>query len=322
VSFLNGSDSAERIGLYTAGRVSAQLPDLLFREQRSGDTGLNAHLEITKDFPKAGKTIGLQVRSDESTRLERSARGYICRGEMPHLVYWLQHAVPVIVMIHERKSGQILWEFVNADNIEIEGQEWELVVPYNQVYDAGAVAAIAALPCYSPYLSRLALDRPWMELLEGGKIVSLEVEEWINQPAAKGTLRLCVCDAEGVKESIYDWIFQTDADMPYVFRLPALFPWADLSVDEDFYRSKEAFAGGEDENGADAPSIRPWSVEAGEIARFALRLSLNELGKSFLTAERFLRRGEFPRPSLADPAQEKIGEAYKNGLKYRLHKKI
>ena len=336
MSFL--SDSAERISLYATGRVSAQLPGLLFREQRSGDTGLNAHLEITEDFPRAGKTIGLQVRSDESTRLERSARGYICRGEMTHLVYWLQHAIPVVVMIHERKSGQILWEFVSAENIEIEGQEWELIVPYNQIYDAGAVAAIAALPCYSPYLSRLALDRPWMELIEGGKIVSLEVEEWINQPAARGTLRLCVCGADGAKESIYDWVFQTDADMPYVFRLPALFPWAYLSVDEEFYRSKGALEPGRGsgisapgdsdtenrargEEGAKAASIYPWAIEAGEIARFLLRLSLNELGKSFLTAERFLRRGEFPQPTLAGSAKGEIDEIYENGLKYKLHKK-
>jgi hypothetical protein len=322
VSFLNDSDTAERIGLYAAGRVSAELPGLLFREQRSGDTGLNAHLEITEDFPKAGKTIGLQVRSDENTHLERSARGYICRGEMSHLVYWLQHAIPVVVMIHERKSGQILWEFVNPESIEIEGQEWELVIPYSQIYGAEAVASIAALPCYSPYLSRLALDRPWMELIEEGKIVSLEVEEWINQPAARGTLRLCVCDTGGAKESIYDWAFQTDADMPFVFRLPALFPWANLSVDEEFYTGRGApdaeYGGGEN---VETSRIRPWSVEAGEIARFLLKLSLNELGKAFLTAERFLRRGEFPQPPLAGWAKSKIDEAYENGLKYKLHRK-
>ncbi|MDR2175954.1 MAG: DUF4365 domain-containing protein [Synergistaceae bacterium] len=320
---MNDSDTAERIGLYTAGRVSAQLPGLLFREQRSGDTGLNAHLEITEDFPKAGKTIGLQVRSDENAHLEHGAEGYVCRGEMSHLVYWLQHAIPVIVMMHERKTGQILWEFVSAENIEIEGQEWELVVPCNQIYSAESVAAITALPSYSPYLSRLALDRPWMELIEGGKIVLLEAEEWINQPAARGTLRLCVCGADGAKESIYDWVFRTEADMPYVFRLPALFPWARLSVDEEFYRSRGASAAvsSEEGDGAEAAFIRPWSVEAGEIARFLLRLSLNELGKSFLTAERFLRRGEFPYPPPAGAAEGRIGEIYENGLKYTLYKK-
>jgi hypothetical protein len=156
-----------------------------------------------------------------------------------------------------------------------------------------------------------------MELIENGKVVSLEVEEWINQPAARGTLRLCVGGADGTKESIYDWMFQTDADLPYIFRLPALFPWADLSVDGEFYRSRGASG---DEEESEAPPVRPWSVEAGEIARFLLRLSLNELGRSFLTAERFLRRGEFPR-SPAGSVKGKIGELYENGLKCRLYKK-
>jgi hypothetical protein len=125
--------------------------------------------------------------------------------------------------------------------------------------------------------------------------------------------------------------------MPYVFRLPALFPWADLSVDEEFYRGKGALgaardAGNPAPEGSDAEGlnpegresaetapIRPWTIEAGEVARFLLRLSLNELGKSFLAAERFLRRGEFPQPP--DAARGGIGGIYENGLKYRLYKK-
>ncbi len=306
------NDIAERIGIYAASRISAQLPGLIFREQRIGDTGLNAHLEITEDYPKMGKAIGLQIRSDENTQLERSARGYVCRGEMSHLAYWLQHAIPVLVMIYEQKSDRILWEFAGADTIEVDGQNWELVVPYDHTYGLEAVAAISELPCYSPYLSRLALDRPWMELIEAGRNVTLEMDEWINQPSARGALRLCVGDIDGGRESVYDWMFQTDADMPHVFRLPALFPWANLSVDEEFYREKEVNLS------AELAPIRPWSVEAGEIAHFLLKLSLNELGKSFLITERFLRRGEFPRPSVMG----KISDGYENSIKFRLHKKI
>ncbi|MDR1731024.1 MAG: DUF4365 domain-containing protein [Synergistaceae bacterium] len=303
---------AERIAVYAASRISARLPELIFREQREGDTGLNAHLEIVEEYPRMGKMIGLQIRSDENARLERSARGYVCRGDMVHLAYWLQHAVPVLVMIYEQKNDRILWEFAGTDTIEIDGAEWELVVPHDHVYGSEAVPAISELPCYSPYLSRLALDRTWMELIEAGRDISVELEEWINRPSDQGTLRLCVGGASGGgAESIYDWAFRTAPDMPHVFRLPALFPWASLSVDEDFYREKES------NPPSDAFPIRPWTVEAGEIARFTLKLSLNELGRSFLTTERFLRRGEFPRTVPAG----KIGDAYESGLKFRLHKK-
>ena len=47
-------------------------------------------------------------------------------------------------------------------------------------------------------------------------------------------------------------------------------------MDGAFYREKGAEPSG---------ALFPWTVEAGEIARFRLRLSLNDLGRSFLTTE-------------------------------------
>jgi hypothetical protein len=115
---------------------------------------------------------------------------------------------------------------------------------------------------------------------------------------------------------VYDWAFQIETDMPYTLRLPALFPWANLSVDEEFYRDKEPET--TSASYTDLAQIRPWTVEAGEIARFMLKLSLNELGKSFLITERFLRRGEFPRPTIMG----RMDRAYEDGIKYRLYKKL
>jgi len=310
------NEMAGRIGVYAASRISAQLPGVIFREQRSGDTGLHAHLEVTDRFPQMDKSIGLQILFDENERIERSARGYVCRGELAHLTYWLQHSIPVLVMVYERKTDRVLWEVANADTVDLDGQEWELVVPNDQVYGPGAVSAISSVPSHSPYLARLALDKPWMELVEMGRGLALEIDEWINRPAARGSLKLCVNNLDGTREAVYDWAFQIETDMPYTLRLPELFPWADLSVDEEFYRDKAAEA--ENASASELAPIRPWTVEAGEIARFMLKLSLNELGKSFLMTERFLRRGEFPRPSIT----RNIDKSYEDGIKYRLYKKL
>ena len=141
---------AERIGIYAASRISALLPELIFREQRGGDTGLNAHLEIAEAYPKMGKVVGLQVRSEEGGSLERTARGYVCRGEMSHVAYWLQHSLPVLVMVYDAQRDRIHWESVSPETIEISGQNWELLVPYDQVYGPDSVGAIVDLPCYSP----------------------------------------------------------------------------------------------------------------------------------------------------------------------------
>jgi len=310
------NEMAGRIGIYAASRISEQLPGVIFREQRSGDTGLHAHLEVTDDFSQMDKSIGLQILFDENERIERSARGYVCRGELAHLTYWLQHSIPVLIMVYERGTDRVLWEAANADTVDIDGQEWELVVPNGQVYGPEAVSAISSLPYYSPYLARLALDKPWMELVEMGRGLTLEIDEWINRPSARGSLKLCVCNLDGTREAVYDWAFRIETDMPYTLRLPELFPWADLSVDEEFYRDKAHDA--ENASASELAPIRPWTVEAGEIARFMLKLSLNELGRSFLMTERFLRRGEFPRPSI----MKNIDKSYEDGIKYRLYKKL
>ncbi|MCR4817324.1 MAG: DUF4365 domain-containing protein [Fretibacterium sp.] len=302
--------NGERMGIYTASRLTARLPDLIFREQRSGDTGLNAHLEVVEEYPKMGKMVGLQVRSESGSEIERTARGYVCRGEMAHVAYWLQHSLPVIVMVYERGQDRLLWEAVTPETIEISGQHWELLVPYDQIYGEESVGRIADLSCYSPYLARLALDRPWMQIIEMGRGILLEMDEWLNQPSARGSLRLSVLSENGEKESVYEWPFQTNPDMPHVFRLASLFPWANIELDSDFYREK---------TGAETipNSLAPWTVEAGEIARFRLRLLLNELGRSFLTTELFLRRGEFPLTDFSGG----LGTEYEKGIKFQLYKK-
>ncbi len=303
------SDIAERIGIYSVSRISARLPGLIFREQRSGDTGLNAHLEITEEYPRTGKAIGLQIRSSDEERFERTARGYVCRGEMTHMAYWLQHSLPVLIMLHDSRSNSVLWQIADAETIEIINQSWELLIPHDNVYGPEAVPVISALPCYSPYLARLALDSPWMSLIENGHGVFLEMEEWINQPSERGSLRLCVEKAGEGLESVYEWAFNTDPDMPHIFRLPALFPWAKLSIDENFYREKGVIP--------QEGSLAPWVVEAGEIARFQIRLSLNDLGNAFLVHDRFIRRGVFPTP----PVTSIPNPDYEKGIKLRLYEK-
>ena len=41
---------------------------------------MHAHLEVTSHFPKMGKSIGLQIRSDGSERIERSDVPQAFRG--------------------------------------------------------------------------------------------------------------------------------------------------------------------------------------------------------------------------------------------------
>jgi hypothetical protein len=98
--------------------------------------------------------------------------------------------------------------------------------------------------------------------------------------------------------------------MPYVAVFPRLFPWADVSVDEEFYENYDSddydFECGvwDNEDGcyimhtqtfekwrSELMPIRPYEVSSGEVARFRLRLTLSDIGKSFLELDSYLSNG-------------------------------
>lgn len=279
---------------------------LIFRTQRDDFTGLNAHLEITGEN---SRVVGLRVCISEES--EKSSRGYIISGDTEIAAYWLQHSLPVVIMLYERESKKIFYESVSTENLEIAGRKWELVIPYEKEYNGeNAAQEIKNLTCTSPYLARLALDKALIELINQGQEIFLELDEWINQPSSRGNLRICITGHDS--EQVYQWPFDINPDVPQVLRLPELFPWAEISIDEDFYSAKNF-------HDFDSNLLAPYIIESGEIARFRFKLELNSLGKSFLIAEPYICRGIFPTMN-----QQNIsyGSEYESGLKFQLYRKI
>ncbi|MBQ7576770.1 MAG: DUF4365 domain-containing protein [Synergistaceae bacterium] len=279
------------------------MKNLIFRTQREGSTGLNAHLEITGENPRV---VGLRVCTSEEA--DKSARGYIIRGDTEIAAYWLQHSLPVVIMVYEHERNKIFWESVSTENLEIAGRKWEIIIPYENEYNDEAARRIANLTCTSPYLARLALDKALIELISTGREIFLELDEWINQPSSRGNLRICIPGPDG---GVYQWPFETSPDVPQVLSLPGLFPWASMSIDEEFYSAKNF-------HDFDTNTLAPYVIESGEIARFRFKLELNSLGKSFLAAEPYICRGIFPSSN----QNISYGNEYESGLKFQLYKRV
>lgn len=291
-------NAIKRLGIYKAsGITNTQMDNIIFREQREDLTGLNAHLELTD-----GRISG--IRLYVSNECEKSARGYICRGETVHAAYWIQHSLPVIFMVYEHERSRILYEPATTENIEIAGSEYEILIPYDSEYNAGSYDRIMNQTCTSPYLAKLAIAKTWMELIRSERDIYIELEEWINQPETHGNLRLIVNGTDG---GVYHWPFKAKDNMPHVMCLPSLFPWANIHIDEEYYRSVNLHE--PEEN-----MLLPYVTEGGEIAKFRFRLELNSLGHAFLAAEPFICMGI--RPSMPDV---KYGHEYESGLKYQLY---
>ena len=297
-----------RTGIYSVGRIADGLTEFIFREQISGVTGIDGHIEIYRPSYNPSRILGVKVYSVGESGSEDAC---VCSGSNDNLIYWFQHSIPVLIMVHDSSAGKVFWEHLREDNITFSGAEWSIAVPKAQEFNEYAAKNICEIPSYSPNLSRLAIDRPWMDIIESGNHrLFIIAEENINRPTGRGILKINITDPAGGKQHIYDWPFFIDPDLPFVYRFRELFPWAEITADQDFYDSR---AENEANSGAPLCVIRPWATEAGEIAHFRLEMRLSELGRSFLRADQYICGAHYDKGKLSGG----FGPTYENGLKFK-----
>ena len=295
-----------RAGVYSVGRVADKFSEFIFREQISGVTGIDGHIEIYGSSSDPTRVLGVKVYSVDANNRKDV---YVCSGSNDNLIYWFQHSIPVLIIAYDNKSGKMFWEHLREDNITVSKKEWSINVPKTQEFNEDAVKIVFEIPSYSPNLCKLAVDRPWMDLIDiGNNRLFIIAEENINRPTRRGMLKINIADLTGEKQHIYDWPFFIDPDLPFVYRFQELFPWAEIIVDQDFYDDTD----GKTKGRVPLCIIRPWMIEAEEIAHFRLEMRLNELGRSFLIADKYICSAHYEKMKLTGG----FGLKYENGLKY------
>lgn len=276
--------------------------------------------------------LGVQIKSGPSYFSERDSHGWVYRGEKKHLDYWLHHVLPVIVVLHDPESGESYWQAVTPETVSETDKGWKLIVPNSRRLDASAADGLRELTetAKEPHqrrLARLLVEKPLMDILESGKRLLLYVEEWVHKSSGRGSLRLFTADGDGEEDVVKDWPFVFFGLRDYADALRELFPWASLSVDEDFYEDYDSGQFDEQSGIWDSeekryighcadyrewksglPTIRPYEVYADEVAMYRLELALNDLGRAFLTLEPFLTEGKIPIDEWCDKCGERLNE--------------
>lgn len=142
----------------------------------------------------------------------------------------------------------------------------------------------------------------FIEKILNGADVILVSEEWINKSSGRGDIYLEI--VENGKKDEYKWPYWFPFQLyENVFR--KLFPWADFSIDHEYYYSYDlnnyhneycSYDPGDDEYipyipfeeyRKALPSIRG-VITSGEVARYKLHLSVNEFGNAFYESHRRL----------------------------------
>ncbi|MDN5599536.1 MAG: DUF4365 domain-containing protein [Brachybacterium sp.] len=285
----------------------------IFRPQPTEDFGIDAHAEIVDGEDVRGRLLALQVKGGKSWFSEPTPEGWWFRPETDHVEYWLNHSLPVAVVLYHPETKLCHWQLVNRDTlVETSTGKWKILVPAAQAVDGNARVPLSDAAEGDPYVLRireLRLAKPWMEMLAGGTRLLVDMEEWIHKSSGRGSISIGI-DHEngGDPEKLVTWAFVV-GPRSYADAVLGLFAWADLDVHGETYDDAEReeyeaecsfWDEGEQffrETFEDwrrervAREIRPYMNASGEVDFFRLELSLNDLGKSFLIVDQFAAKG-------------------------------
>lgn len=319
-----------RVGVSAVAKCIAQM-GLIFREQPTDDYGIDAQIETFDREYASGRLIAVQIKSGDSFFNEITNNNIIFRGERKHYDYWMNHSLPVILVLYNPQDDKCYWKEVNEETAVLTGKNWKIEIPITNVLDNSTKSQLVRiadnLTEYEKKFNSFLLAKPWMQEIVSGNKVVLNVQEWINKTSGRGDFKLKILDKTRQEKQIFDRSFLGFGLKPYEQVFKELFPWAKIIIDTEFYeeyddealldqdfeaalctypssvgaifdRDRFCYVYPEDcpsieEWMRDINNIRPYRVGAGEVAFYQLVLELNDVGKSFLILDDFINNVNF-----------------------------
>ncbi len=136
-----------------------------FREQDTSDFGVDAQAEFKRDGHPTGRLVGLQIKAGPSRFQESYEGGWKFRPEKKHIPYWLNHALPIYLLLVNLDTEAIYWQEISERTLQIGPQGGIFVeVPESNVIEtargpwetAAEKFASTAVEDYDDNLGRLA----------------------------------------------------------------------------------------------------------------------------------------------------------------------
>jgi hypothetical protein len=129
------TDLTNRLGVAIAA-AAFEAVGYAFREQSTSDFGIDAHAERRDGAGGTGELLALQIKSGPSHFRERAAGGWWLRTDPDHADYWVNHALPVVVVMVDIDSRRVYWQEVSSATVVFAGTGVKLLVPESQQVDA------------------------------------------------------------------------------------------------------------------------------------------------------------------------------------------
>lgn len=202
----NDMGTTGRRGVLLCGAAFEEI-GFVFRDQPIADYGIDAIIEPKGERYLSGKMIAVQVKSGDYFFKERKEDYVVFRGDSAHYNYWINHSLPVIVVLHHPSTGEIIWENITRETAIKCKTGWKTNVPCKQVLKDSKEKLLNLANKQSEFERRwnsLVIAKKWMlETLKQGYLI-LEVEEWVNKSSGRGHFRLLFEESNGNEKVIFD----------------------------------------------------------------------------------------------------------------------
>lgn len=108
------------------------------RNHNEYDFGIDGHIDIvTDDGGVTGQSISVQIKSGASYFRTETPSSYTFYGETKHLNYYINSAVPVILVIHEPSLNTSYWALFDPQKTEKTESGWKISIPKKNILVKG-----------------------------------------------------------------------------------------------------------------------------------------------------------------------------------------
>lgn len=149
-------NNVDKIGVNAVQSIVYKELHWIFREQPIEDYGIDALIEIDGvDYP-TGKYIAVQIKSGKSFFSEITKNGVIFRFDQKHKKYWVEHSLPVILVLYHPENEECIWETIDRITVKpVSEKTYKLTVPSSNRFDMSAKGKLLIL-AYSKNIGDLA----------------------------------------------------------------------------------------------------------------------------------------------------------------------
>ena len=92
--------------------------------------GIDLQWEVCENGTPTSRLLSLQVKSGPS-HFNGSTESHVnFYFRDTHKNYWLNHSLPVILVLHNTKTDETIWQRVTDETVEKTPKRWKVKVPF------------------------------------------------------------------------------------------------------------------------------------------------------------------------------------------------